>query len=69
MRMVEWVERNSPPDTITGVKYQDDSANNKIAFIRKHCKYPAYNRYVQHNLPSSNEKTWSCEVLRTRSVE
>ncbi|KAL7940150.1 putative feruloyl esterase B-2 [Trichoderma barbatum] len=62
MRMVEWVEGNSPPNTITGVKYRNDSAENGIAFSRKHCRYPAHNKYVHRQLPSSNANAWSCEM-------
>ena len=59
MRMVDWVENENAPETVTGVKYVNDDPTQGVAFVRNHCKYPARNAYVgpqNHTEPNA----WKC---------
>jgi feruloyl esterase len=45
MAIVQWVERDRAPETITGTKFVNDTQSLGVAFQRKHCRYPKRNMY------------------------
>ncbi|KAK4495323.1 hypothetical protein PRZ48_013654 [Zasmidium cellare] len=44
-RLIEWVEEGEAkaPETVTGVKYVNDTVGLGVEFVRRHCKYPLRN--------------------------
>lgn len=56
--MVQWVEEGIAPDYVLGTAYTDANKN-KVAFERKHCKYPLRNSYKGTGDPNSAE-SWHC---------
>ncbi|KPM36858.1 putative feruloyl esterase B-1 [Neonectria ditissima] len=56
--MVQWVEEGIAPDHILGTAFTDASKT-KVAFERKHCKYPLRNIYKGHGNPNVTE-SWQC---------
>ena len=59
MAMVRWVEQGIAPDTIQGIKYNDDTAGEGVTIVRKHCRYPYRNIYVGPGLAGEPEN-WEC---------
>jgi feruloyl esterase len=59
MAMVDWVEKNSAPETIRGVKYRDDNPKAELSLARQHCRYPYNNKYIGPQ-PPSDDKAWAC---------
>jgi feruloyl esterase len=57
--IVRWVEQDIAPEAILGTKWVNDTATNGIAFQRRHCKYPAINKY--HGTGNSSDPaSWVC---------
>ena len=56
--MVRWVEEGIAPDYVLGTKYTT-AEKDKIAFQRRHCKYPARNMYDGKGDPNAAE-SWTC---------
>lgn len=59
MRMVSWVENGQAPETITGMKYVNDTKSLGVQFSRNHCKYPLRNVCVDKRKASKPEG-WKC---------
>ena len=59
MRMVEWVENDDAPETITGIALVNGTLESGIAFKRNHCKWPARNNYRGSGDPN-NADSWKC---------
>ncbi|KAK7415702.1 Feruloyl esterase [Neonectria punicea] len=56
--MVQWVEEGIAPDYVLGTSFTDASKS-KVAFERKHCKYPLRNMYKGSGDPNATE-SWQC---------
>ncbi|RAK99958.1 tannase and feruloyl esterase [Aspergillus ibericus CBS 121593] len=56
--LVDWVERDIPPDTIRGTKFVNDTPALGVELQRDHCRYPLRNTYVGGN--SSFPGSWRC---------
>ena len=59
--LVEWVEQGVAPDTITGTKFLNDSAEMGVSFKRRHCRWPLRNIFVGGN--SSDLASWKCRNM------
>ena len=59
MRMVEWVENDDAPQTITGIALVNGTLESGIAFKRNHCKWLARNHYRGSGDPN-NADSWKC---------
>jgi feruloyl esterase len=57
--IVRWVEQGIPPETLLGTKWVNDAAAKDVAFQRRHCKYPATNKYKGSG-NSSEPGSWGC---------
>ncbi|KAK4580056.1 hypothetical protein LTR86_000258 [Recurvomyces mirabilis] len=60
--LVDWVESNNAPDTITGTKFWWDQANLGIEFQRAHCRFP-YRTTYNGNGDSTDPSNWSCKFI------
>ncbi|OAF98543.1 putative feruloyl esterase [Paraphaeosphaeria sporulosa] len=58
-RIVAWVERGEAPEYIRGTAFVGAYPGSAIAYKRKHCKYPATNKYVGQGSFTS-ENSWTC---------
>ncbi|KAH6893131.1 tannase and feruloyl esterase [Thelonectria olida] len=56
--IVQWVEEGVAPDYVLGTAYTDVTKA-KVAFQRKHCKYPLRNSYKGSGNPNVT-KSWNC---------
>lgn len=61
MAMVQWVEQGKAPEAILGTAFEGGSAKGKVAFRRRHCKYPARNVYTGKGDPKEAD-SWKCVV-------
>lgn len=59
MRIVKWVEDGDAPEFIRGTKFVGDRLDGEVAFRRRHCKYPAVNRYLGSG-NGTDEESWEC---------
>lgn len=59
LAMVDWVENGKAPEFVRGTKYVNDTAALGVEFRRKHCRFPARNRYVGPG-KSTDENAWKC---------
>ncbi|KAK0935347.1 Feruloyl esterase [Friedmanniomyces endolithicus] len=59
LRMVEWVEQGQAPETVTGVKFVNDTASLGVDFVRNHCKYPLRN-YCKDPANYRSPGAWEC---------
>ncbi|KAK0253643.1 hypothetical protein B0A54_14323 [Friedmanniomyces endolithicus] len=59
LRMVEWVEEGGAPETVTGVKFVNDTAILGVDFVRNHCKYPLRN-YCKDPANYQSPGAWEC---------
>ncbi|KAM5438256.1 putative feruloyl esterase [Microsporum ferrugineum] len=41
--LVDWVEKGVAPDTLEGVKFEDDEITSGVSLRRRHCRYPRRN--------------------------
>ncbi|KAL0564686.1 hypothetical protein V5O48_017353 [Marasmius crinis-equi] len=60
--MVQWVEHGLAPETIEGVKFENDDVGEGVAFRRKHCRFPLRNTYDRRGDPTLPE-SWSCQEV------
>ncbi|KAK2012842.1 tannase and feruloyl esterase [Colletotrichum eremochloae] len=58
--IVDWVEIGVAPETITGTKFVNDTADLGIDFQRRHCKYPLRNTYKGGGLDPKSVDSWTC---------
>ncbi|KAK5136184.1 hypothetical protein LTR08_004021 [Meristemomyces frigidus] len=61
LRMIDWVENGEAPETLTGVKFVNDTASLGVDFVRNHCKYPLRNQCVDAGNYQKPE-AWKCVV-------
>lgn len=61
--MVEWVENGTPPETITGTKFTDDTVDEGVAFERSHCKYPLRNTFLGGGKDPNDPASWECKEV------
>ena len=47
MALVRWVENETAPETIRGLKFVGDNPAAGVDFTRKHCRYPFKNFHVE----------------------
>ncbi|KAI3400618.1 hypothetical protein diail_2330 [Diaporthe ilicicola] len=59
--LVDWVEQDVAPDTMTGTKFVNDSAALGVAFQRRHCRWPLRNTYLGGN--STDPDSWECQKV------
>lgn len=59
MAMVKWVEEGSAPETVTGIKYVNDTESLGLSFSRRHCRWPYRNTYIGGD-PNSPD-SWQCK--------
>ena len=57
--MVRWVEEGTAPDTIEGLKYENDTESLGVSFIRRHCRWPYRSTYIGGD--SRNPNSWTCK--------
>lgn len=59
LRLVDWVENDAAPESLTGTKYINDTASLGVEAVRYHCKYPTRNTCID---PDNYEKpeSWKC---------
>ncbi|KAI5467637.1 tannase and feruloyl esterase [Mariannaea sp. PMI_226] len=58
--IVRWVEKGIAPESILGTAYMDGSkSSGKIAFQRRHCRYPLRNEYDGMGDPTGPD-SWNC---------
>ena len=61
-RLVDWVENDNAPETLTGTKFWYDTPSYGVELQRAHCRFPyrtTYNGAGDANLPGS----WSCAFI------
>jgi feruloyl esterase len=56
--VVDWVERDEAPLTITGTKFVDDQVGSGVSFERRHCMFPRRNTFMGGN--ASDPDSWEC---------
>ncbi|KAH8886604.1 tannase and feruloyl esterase [Thozetella sp. PMI_491] len=61
--IVDWVELGAPPDTITGTKFVNDTADLGVAFQRRHCRWPKRNVFVGGERDPSSPDSWKCITI------
>lgn len=60
--LVDWVENDSPPETLNGTKFFNDDAAQGIEFVRPHCRYPYRTTYDGSGNPNVTT-SWTCEYI------
>ena len=61
MAVVRWVEKGRAPDSILGTAFVGGAAGGRVAFRRRHCKYPLRNMYSGKGDPK-DPRSWKCVV-------
>lgn len=59
MAIVDWVENDNAPETLTGTKFVNNTKALGIEFQRAHCKYPKRNQYKGLGDPTLPQ-SWEC---------
>ncbi|THU92547.1 tannase and feruloyl esterase, partial [Dendrothele bispora CBS 962.96] len=59
MVMVSWVEEGIAPETVSGMKFMNDTVANGVQFSRAHCRYRLRNMYDGVGDPTRKEG-WNC---------
>ncbi|KAI7082347.1 tannase-domain-containing protein [Hortaea werneckii] len=60
--LVDWVENDNGPETITGTKFYYDTADYGVEFERPHCRYPFRTTYSGSG-DWTDPSTWTCELI------
>ncbi|KAF3932344.1 Tannase [Dactylellina cionopaga] len=60
MTMVNWVENNDAPETLTGRKL----VNGAVVAEKAHCRYPAKTTYKGNGLNPSLASSWECNTAQ-----
>ncbi|UJO25326.1 putative feruloyl esterase B-2 [Fulvia fulva] len=58
-RIIEWVEEGKAPESITGVRFVNDTVALGVDFERRHCRYPLRNECVDPDNYKDVE-SWRC---------
>ncbi|KAF5001238.1 hypothetical protein FGRMN_1181 [Fusarium graminum] len=56
--IVDWVEKDRAPSSLTGTKFVNDTQSEGIDFQRKHCLYPKKQKYIGGN--PKKLSSWQC---------
>lgn len=59
MAMVEWVEGGKAPETITGVKYVNNTSSLGVQMERRHCRWPKRNVFLGGD--AGKVDSWVCK--------
>lgn len=59
--IVNWVEKDQAPDTMTGTKWVNDDPSQGVEIERAHCRFP-YRTTFQGGNPNVTD-SWSCEFI------
>lgn len=57
--IVRWVEEGKAPDYLLGTKFEGTGGSAKVAFQRRHCKYPKRNQYKGTG-DAAKPDSWQC---------
>lgn len=62
-RLIEWVEKGDSyaPETVTGIKYVNDTASLGVDFTRNHCRYPLRNK-CKDGENHKDPESWECVI-------
>ncbi|RMY56379.1 hypothetical protein D0865_03687 [Hortaea werneckii] len=60
--LVDWVENDNGPETITGTKFYYDTPDYGVEFQRPHCRYPFRTTYSGSG-DWTDPSTWTCELI------
>ncbi|KAE9984041.1 hypothetical protein BLS_003192 [Venturia inaequalis] len=59
MALVRWVEGGVGPETVTGVKFVNDTRSLGVLMERRHCRWPRRNTYLGGDAGKAD--SWGCE--------
>ncbi|QDS69515.1 hypothetical protein FKW77_007333 [Venturia effusa] len=59
MAMVEWVEKDVAPETVTGVKFVNNTKALGVEVERRHCRWPRRNTYLGGDAGKAD--SWVCK--------
>ncbi|TKA26875.1 hypothetical protein B0A50_04321 [Salinomyces thailandicus] len=60
--LMDWVENDNGPETITGTKFWYDTPSYGVDFTRPHCRYPFRTTYSGSG-DWTDASTWTCELI------
>lgn len=67
--LVDWVENDNAPETITGTKYVNDTVSAGVDYQRSHCRWPLRNTYLGGGLDPKDPASWECRQISQAEEE
>ncbi|KAI0022241.1 tannase and feruloyl esterase [Xylariomycetidae sp. FL0641] len=58
--VVDWVEKDVPPDSLVGTKFVDDNVSVGVEYRHRHCRYPYRSTYKGPSHDPKDVDSWEC---------